>query len=193
MNQKPEPQQIGPTGLDSLETGQDATLWQTYSFAPHWYNDAKAEAQLPDHNARRREIVFAVTCAESYLVEWVRDCVLSQEISAMKLYFPGGEQRGVRQKYKDVIKALCRDGRIPSRLHLGGQQWQQFRDLVTYRDGLVHASSSRPETSGLPDKERPVPSKSDLDKYPAGQAVQIVRALLKKLHADTGTPEPEWL
>lgn len=193
MKQKPEPQGVGPTGIDSLQTGQDATLWQTYSFAPLWYSDAKAEAQLHDHNARRREIVFSVTCAESYLIEWVRDSVLAQGICAMNVYFPAGKQRGVRDKYKEVTKALLEDGRIPARLDCGAQEWAQFCNLVTYRDGLIHASSSRPDTAGLPTNEKPVPSKSDLDAYPQGQAVQVVRSLLKKLHADTQTPEPEWL
>jgi hypothetical protein len=168
-------------------------VWLTYSFAQDWYNDCKAEAESSDNNERRREVLFAVTCAESYIVEWVRDSVLSPDFSEIKSYFPGGGQRGVRRKYKEVTKALAKDGRILAALDCGGQEWHQFCQLVTYRDGLVHASASRPETSGLAHNEVPVPSKSDLDAYPPGQAVQVVRTLLKKLHLDTGTHEPEWL
>jgi len=193
MNDKPPPQGTSPDSVDSFESGTESTLWLTYSFAPEWYSDAESQAAISDHKARRREILFAVTAAESYLVEWVRDSVLNREVEKLKTYFPAGSKRGVSQKYKDVTKQLAADGRIVAPLGCGGTEWLDFKKLVSYRDGLVHASASRPETTGLPDSEMPVPSKSDLDAYPAGQALQIVRTLFQKLHADTNTPVPEWL
>ena len=68
-----------------------------------------------------------------------------------------------------------------------------FRKLVDYRDGLVHASASRPETDSQPEKEKPLPSKTDLDKLFPGWAVQVVVTLVKRLHDAVGTPPPDWL
>jgi hypothetical protein len=54
-----------------------AAVWLTASFAREWFNDAVHEARTGgDIQAKRREIVFAVSFAESYLFEWVRDQVL---------------------------------------------------------------------------------------------------------------------
>src|SRR5262245_31238247 len=52
--------------------GLDATLVTWGGFAIAWYADALKEARVGagDHHERRREIVFAVCCAESYLWEW---------------------------------------------------------------------------------------------------------------------------
>lgn len=43
------------------------TLWQTYRYAPEWFADAVEESGREGHQARRREILFAVCAAESYL------------------------------------------------------------------------------------------------------------------------------
>ena len=57
-------------------------LWATASFARAWFSDALEEAGVVnDSDARRREIVFAVCFAESYLLEWVRDVVLSRDFA----------------------------------------------------------------------------------------------------------------
>src|SRR5688572_8466411 len=121
---KPPPQAIGPASIPSEEAvGVPAvrpvdrvikvpsiqataivippTIWSTYSFAPEWFADARHEARTgTDHHARRREIVFAVCCAESYLVEWVRDEVLRSEFRRINEFFPPNPRHpeGVRDK-----------------------------------------------------------------------------------------------
>jgi len=61
------------------------------------------------------------------------------------------------------------------------------------RNGLIHARSSRPETDPQPDKSKPLPSKGDLDQLPAGWAVRVVVALVKRLNQAAGTRPPIWL
>jgi hypothetical protein len=177
----------------------ELTVWLTYSFAPEWFEDALHEANTgTDHNARRREIVFAVCFAESYLFEWVRDTVLdkgnSEElVRNLNQYFPPGKWQPVIDKWKDVPKKLLNDGLIPATPNLGLPYWENFKSLVGMRNGLVHARSSRPETGQQPEREKPLPSKGDLDKLQAGWPTEVVVTLAKELHKAIGTPVPDWL
>ena len=83
------------------------TVWRSYSFAPEWYADAAKEAREGnDHHARRREIVFAVSSAESYLFEWVRDDILQRDFSELDKYFPPGDRKPIREKWKGIPKKL---------------------------------------------------------------------------------------
>ena len=170
------------------------TIWLSYSFAPEWFNDALTEARTgKDHHARRREIIFAVCCAESYLVEWIRDEVLKRDFNRLNQFFPPDERRGVAEKWKEVPKALLDAGLISAVPNLGRSYWRDWLDLVDLRNGLIHARASRPETNPQPDSERPVPSKGDLDKLPPGWAVKVVVTLVRELHAAVSTPAPAWL
>ncbi len=192
---KPEPQVVGVPSIKArLSVGQP-TVWQTYSFAPEWFEDALREAQSePSHGARRRGILFAVCAAESYLLEWTRDEALAGDFEELNTYFPPDARRGIGWKWKKVSEQLAEDGVIQGSPDFGGSVcWQEFQKLVKFRDGLVHARSSRPQTAGLPKVEVPVPSKSDLDKLPAGWAVKTVVALIEALHQAAGTPVPDWL
>jgi len=177
------------------------TAWKTYSFAPEWFADASREAGvegspgLERRGARRREILFAVCAAESYVFEWVRDTVLNHDFEKLKRYFPAGQKWGVLKKLKEIPKLLNRDGLVTGALDCGGQEWRDFQELVdNYRDGLVHAAASRPETDGQPENEKPVPAAEALDALPPGWALGVVRVILRKLHSDTKTtPIPGWL
>ena len=57
------------------------TIWQAYSWARDWFDDASIQTRLSDHRSWRREILFSVCFAESYLFEWVRDDVLKGRLS----------------------------------------------------------------------------------------------------------------
>jgi len=180
----------------SVGTG---TIWLSYSFAKEWFEDALHEAQTgTDHNARRREIVFAVCFAESYLFEWIRDQVLDRNdfqklVTDLNKYFPPGKWQPVTVKWKLIPKSLLKDELIPATPDLSQSYWEHFTKLVTMRHGLVHARSSRPETTQIQEKEKPLPSKEDLDNLPAGWATEVVVTLVKELHKAVGTSEPDWL
>lgn len=176
------------------------TAWKSYSFAPEWFADALREAKdkrrgVEGRGCRRREILFAVCAAESYVFEWVRDTVLNHDYEKLREYFPADEKRGILEKLREIPKELLKeDGLISGALDCGGREWSNFREVVEYRDGLVHAAASRPETQGQPEGEKPVPAASVLDALPPGWAVERVRVILRKLHGDTKTmPLPSWL
>jgi len=160
---QPPDQTLVGGGISGTEALGELTVWLTYPFAPEWFEDALHEAKTgTNHNARRREIVFAVLCAESYLFEWVRDEVLDGRRDFEKLvihlnkYFPPGSREGVRDKWKDVPKKLKNDNFIPAVPDLSQPYWRAFRRLVDLRNGLVHARASRPETAQQPQKEKPL-------------------------------------
>ena len=89
--------------------------------------------------------------------------VLDGEFRKVIKYFPPDSKRGVFQKWKDVPKQLHDEGLTSGIPNYGESWWLEWRQLVWYRDGLVHASSSRPETISQLDKENPLPSKTNLD------------------------------
>ncbi len=183
-----------PQFVDSSACFFTETAWQTYCFSPEWFADALAESGIANSPpARRREVLFAVCCVESYLLEWVRDEVLQCDFMSLEKYFPFGSRRGIKQRWTEVTKQLASDGRIPETQDFGGEVWARFRTLVAYRDGLVHASSSRPQTTALPISQNPAPSKSTLDMMPPGYAVEIILALISDLHRAVGTSVPTWL
>ena len=186
-------QVIRPAAI-TLDIVLTATFWSSYSFAPEWFNDALNEARTgKDHHARRREIIFAVCCAESYLVEWIRDEVLNRDFNRLNQFFPPGERHGVAEKWKEVPKALYDAGLISAVPNLGRPYWQNWLKLVDLRNGLIHAKASRPETHSQTADERPVPSRNDLEKLPPSWAIKVVVTLIRELHAAVSTPVPAWL
>lgn len=193
-NPEAKVQSILPKWIPSEESFGGLTVWLSYNFAPEWFKDALFEANIPnDHNARRREILFAVCFAESYLVEWVRDTVLNHDFQRLNQYFPPGQVTSGTEKWKRVLKLLHKDGLIPGMPDISLPYWEDFSGLVKMRNGLVHARASRPETNELPEKEKPLPSKGELDKLEAGWAVKVIVELVGQLHKATGTPMPDWI
>ena len=191
---KPENQIINVQPGKLAVSSDSVTVWLTYSFAPEWYQDAINEAKTgKDHNARRREIVFAVNFAESYIVEWVRDDVLHRDFQRFRTCFPANVKYSAYNKWKEIPKLLRDNGLIPRVPDLNQSYREEFRKLVDYRDGLVHAAASRPETSSLPVTEKPVPPKSLLDQLEPGWAVKVVLELARQLHKAVGTTPPPWL
>ena len=191
---KPPSQTIRPVGIPSEEAVGEPTIWKTFSFAPMWFGDALREAAASGGaDGRRREIVFAVCAAESYIVEWVRDDILDRDFGRLSTYFPPGSTEPVAEKWKRVCGEAAAKGLVPAAPSFAGQVWNDFTRLVRLRNGLIHARSSRPETAGVPDKELPYPSKSDLDSMKAGWPTKTVAGLIRSLHAASGTPCPVWV
>ena len=99
----------------------EAKLWLTSPFAREWYADALREARDRDgRHPRRREIVFAVCCVESYLVEWVLIEVLNRDFDQLAECFPGkkkpdpdGRTGGLFERFKRFLR--CVRGRGPKR------------------------------------------------------------------------------
>ncbi len=135
-----------------------------------------------------------MTAVESYLFEWVRDDVLHLDFKKLVFYFPPGKHRPVLDKWKDIPKKLVTDGLISASPGLGGDTWRSFGSLVRdYRNGLIHASVSRPESFGLPEDFQPKPSMLDLSNLPAGWALETITRLIVELNTAAGTQPPSWL
>jgi hypothetical protein len=139
--------------------------------------------------------------AESYLFEWVRDDVLKHDFNQLEHYFPPGKRHRLADKWKKIPKQLCKGGYLGRTPNLGGANWQDFKTLVCYRNGLVHARASRPETSKKnpktkkkpTDGKNPVPTMTTLNSLSPGWAVRVIVALVRDLHNAVGTPTPAWL
>ena len=81
-------------------------------YAERWFRDACWEARRPesrgDLHCRRRELVFAVSFAESYLFEWVAAAV-GWSPRELEHYFPS-KDRGIVEKWRRVPQALFAAG-----------------------------------------------------------------------------------
>jgi hypothetical protein len=193
-----QPQSISiEIGSQSLTiSGGKVELWKYGTHAPAWFADAQKEAELEDDHAKRREIVFAVCAVESYLFEWVRE-VLNGEFRRLNHYFPPsreGRGVGIVERWKQVLNHLHEDGTITRKPTFGEDYWEEFRELVDFRNGLVHGRASRPETEGQSDPEKPEPTWEQLAQKQAGWAVNVVvEEVIRKLHEAVGTTPPDWL
>lgn len=173
-------------------TSGEISFWYTATFAHLWYADAVREAKNAESESRRREIIFSVTAVESYLFEWVRDEILKQNFNDIGNYFKLNNHNGIERKWKEVPKKLKLDGRIHGLPDLSGKTWNQFTMLIKFRNGLVHASFSRPENLN-PSSKNSCPSPRDLLTLPPGWAVRVVFDLINELNQATGTRKPDWL
>ena len=200
-----DPPHLVEPSAGALSMGDFApAVWLTYTFARDWYEDALDEAGhplaelvtdplRPHRKAVRREIMFATCAVEAYLVEWVRDDVLHRDYRALKEYFPAGARSGLKEKWKDVLEALVRDKHITVAPIFEGRHAEEWARLLTYRNGLVHARTARPDTSDLPANEKPVPDFYVLNSLVRGWACHVVAERIETLHRTLGSAPPGWL
>jgi hypothetical protein len=175
-------------------TGYAPTAWHTATYASSWFSDALSQAQPgADRHARRREIVFAVCAAESYLLEWVRDEVLKGDYGELDRFFPRGRRAGVWERFKIVTNDLLTAGLIGRKPDFGGSTWNAFYQLLCYRDALVHGAASRPESGDQPVDPQGKWNVGFLSSLSPGWAVSVVFDLIGALHTSAGTSPPDWL
>ena len=73
-------------------------------------------------------------------------------LHSRRTFLPFDLKHGVERKFKEIPKQLHKDGLIKRSLDCGGPEFQRFQKLIEYRDGLVHATASRFETTGRPSR-----------------------------------------
>jgi hypothetical protein len=186
---------VSPAPAVASVTTYAPTVWLSANFSPQWFEDALREAMSEtDVNSIRREIVFSSCFLESYMFEWARNI----DIGAINNYFPAKPRfkgdpryrRTLKDKWKEVPKELFEDGKIQvsPQLDLSG-----LGTLVKYRNGLVHATASRPSTDVQTPEEKPVPANDELRSLKPGWALSISVTLVEALHINLGTTSPEYL
>ncbi|MDL1985909.1 MAG: hypothetical protein LWX54_17340, partial [Deltaproteobacteria bacterium] len=159
-------------------TGINATLpmitpeiigspWISQSFAHEWFKDALHETQNAcGYNSTRREIIFAVAFAESYLFEWLRDDIFKENYNKLSTYYHLFYNQSPIKKWKEIPKKLHIDGLIPSipKIENIKQEWDEFDKVVKYRNGLSHGASSIPKNLSLLSEVGPTPPLGELHK-----------------------------
>jgi len=194
MTDQPRTFRIEASSGSHVTTFAKLELWKYGTYARGWFTDAQREASLGDAQAKLREIIFAVCAIESYLFEWVRDNALKGEFRFLNHYFPFNQRpTGIVERWKQVINHLYEDGTIIGKPTFGEHYWEEFTDLVDFRNGLVHGRASRPDAEGISDAERPEPTAEQLQQCRSGWAVKVVTDVIKKLHEAVGTPLPDWI
>lgn len=184
-------QVIAEVGIGEQGESGEAKLWLSQKFAGLWFQDAMREAADCSIDARRREIIFAVTCVESYLLEWVLERVGPQNLDD---YLPPGDKSGIAERWKVVLKKLHQSGHIECVPNFcTSAAWRSFVRMVSFRNGLLHARAGRPDTNGLDAYSIPVPKIEDLARLQAGEACTAVRLLIQESAELSGIQPPPWL
>lgn len=165
-------------------TGEHDT-WLAQNFAQQWYLDACNEANTNTLDARRREIIFAVACIESYLVEWVRDCF---SVDCLNEHLAPIEKKGINERWKLVIKELCDKKEYEAPCFKTGK-WSEFTKYIKYRNSLLHGNMSKPY---IQKKNNDSPTFESLSKLKPGAASGIVYELILELSQVTNTQIPTW-
>ena len=177
---------------------RNASHFSRLAFAwPAPGSTTRAESQQHGRDARRREILLAACFAETYLFEWVRDEVLQHKIGPgpdhhknLLKYFPVGKKRGAYDKWREIPRQLADDGYILGCPDLGNCPWWiDFCTLLNYRDGLIHASASRPEVSSIPcpnPQAAPVPNLGVLEDMSPGWPLGVVVTLVREFNSAAG-------
>ena len=171
-------------------TGNSPTLWVTSNFAQDWYKDAVVESNRTGLGARRREILFSVCCAESYIVEWTRDLVGANR--QLERYLPVDDKNSVLERWRTLPRSLHKNNLISQSPDWGTEIWRDFCLLYDYRNGLVHANVSRPYTGDDPNSQ-PTPDVSKLKALAPKWALLTITKLIRHLHAAIKTDAPDWL
>jgi hypothetical protein len=176
------------TGKYILE-GKDVTFWLSDNFSKDWYEDSYHEATAgKDHHSTRREILFSTCFLESYIFEWARGLI---QIEELDVYFPSKPPyRSLKDKWKNIPEELYKGGKISN---VPSLDLSDLRQLITYRNGLVHAKSSRPVSDTQSDVTMGFPTKDHLRQVGPGWAIRIAHDLVDKLHTELGTPIPDYL
>jgi hypothetical protein len=169
--------------------------WSHQTFAPEWFKDALYEVQnTRGYNSTRREIVFAVVFAESYLFEWVRDDILKGNPNELLTYLSLFYNQSPIKKWNTIPKKLYNDGLIQGIPKIENiQEWDEFDIVVKYRNGLSHSASSVPQNLSLPPGKFPIPPLGELNKIKPGWAIKTIIGMIKQFHKAASMPMPKWL
>jgi len=170
-----------------------AKLAAASHFSDRWFADAREQSRLPGQDARRREILFAVCVAETYLFEWVLHEVFRDDWDGATKFFPESARRGVHEKWQEVPKELVADHRLPATPDLGGPHGSDWLKLVGLRDALMHAAVSRPRVRMGDDPAPMTTSSGELEALAPGWALGVVVDRIHRLHSAAVTPPPSWL
>jgi|LGOV01.1.fsa_nt_gb hypothetical protein len=185
------------SGTIPMMTAQiTASVWTYQTFAHEWFNDALHETQnASGYNSTRREIIFAVAFAESYLFEWLRDDILKKNYNKLSTYYHLFYNQSPIEKWKEIPKKLYNDGLIPNipKIENIKQEWDEFKKVVKYRNGLSHGASSIPKNLSLSSEISPTPPIGELHKKKPGWAIKTIMELIKQFHKAANMPAPEWL
>lgn len=185
--------------LDTIKFSDSVKIWISENLARSWFEDALHEARNgTDYNFIRREIIFSVCFAETYLYEWTRTIV---GVNNIPKYFPRNYYNKQHKLLKDLKTILAKNWRlIPNKLYQEGLircdpnlDVLMLDVLVTIRNGYIHAHASRPLTDSQPQEEKPVPIRSEIEKLGQGWALQIVLDLIFDLHNKLGTTHDAYI
>ena len=91
------------------------------------------------------------------------------------------------------VRRLAADGRIKAHQEFGSGVWFDFIRIVRIRDGLTHGAVSRPNSTGVPEDEKPSPLPADFLSLQSGQAFKAAQRLLLAMHKAAELGAPGWL
>jgi hypothetical protein len=95
----------------------------------------------------------------------------------------GGLIKSVKEKWTTLTK-LHKDK---------NPLWSEFIRLLDFRNAIIHAGVSLPQSNVKSEWREKFVSQKDLDELKSGWAVNVVYRLALHLHHSTGVSVPNWL
>ena len=188
---------VGLRGEQPPPSGRLTTRHMRHWSSLWWREAVRASTPTPPEEpdeVRAKEILFSVTFAESFIFEWVRDCVRigsdQRRFEVLELAFPSGARRSAEERWTDVPKLLHREGLISAPPDWGDAVHQKdWKELFDWRHWLVHGGASRPDVTvdGSPEGEARL---RDFRLLRRGWAVSVVAEHVCRLNETAGTTLP---
>jgi hypothetical protein len=179
-------------------------LWTHRQMAQAFLDDARAASAGDDERAKRQEIIFSVCFSESFLVEWAMKALRNDWGEVARLLYPertlsDGRRvdvlEGVNERWKNAPRRIAENhpDALVGEANNDGQEYQEFKELVDYRNLLVHGGGALPERVNE-DSQNPLsPNKNLIGDIPHGWAASVAMAVAAKLCRETGVEGFPWL
>jgi hypothetical protein len=196
MNEdKQEPKNVVHGKLSASGGGtQTLSGFAHHIFAPKWFEDALMETRSPPSlDTKRREIVFATCCIETYLVEWTIQ-IIPRPHETVGEFFPEKDRfKRIGVRYDNVAERLKSKDLIPRLPIFDKAHRDELDRLFEFRNALVHGNVSWPIEPSMKVSPPMKVSPQELDEKGLGWAVGVVIKRIKCLHKANDTDPPAWL
>lgn len=184
---------------DSISVSGEVQSYYVYaSYAEEWWEDAcrnvpgRRDESGATRDAIRRQIVFAVCALESWFFEWVRDELVDDTGQSSVLFSQAPPP--IADRIKFVLDKLHGRGKLVEEPEFGASEaWDDLHDLLSHRNGLVHALASWPRGTVPADADEARPTPQELSGLAPARPLEVVRGVADFLTSFADDEPPEWM
>ena len=184
---------------ENLSGKMNLTIHSNQMWSYLWWDEALCaftEHAGDPHFAIAKEIVLAITFAESYIVEWTLGVLHDRgqpDSEFDKVFPPDDRMSSTDDRWKRAPQWLLEQGYIDGVLDRSdSRRYKEWKKLLEWRHWLVHAAASRPNKTvdGKPEGDARL---DEFQKLEHGWALSVVAEQVCRLNEAAGTKLPQAL